>query len=182
MSSQANNHTGDSRAEKAFREAFERLKTGQPVRLAKRTRVSQNNVAKEAGCDPSALKKARYPALIAEIQAWLRDNPAAVQPSSSKRIIGQRNKNLTLQNRIDELIAERDHCASLLAGADAHILELVRKVAQLEAMLPANVIGLAGAKASRADDVGLPGLVTDSIKGSRSRSGRQASSDQPETK
>ena len=145
-------------------------------------RVSQNNVAKEAGCDPSALKKARYPALISEIQAWLRDNPTAVQPSSNKRIIGQRNKNLTLQNRIDVLIVERDHCASLLAEADAHILELVRRVAQLEAMLPTNVTDLACAKAPGADDVGLSGLVTASIKGSRSRSSRGASSDQPETK
>ena len=54
-----------------YRAAFERLKSNKPERLPKGTPVSQNNVAKEAGSDPSALKKARFPLLIAEIQKYV---------------------------------------------------------------------------------------------------------------
>jgi len=44
-----------------YRAAFERLKNNKPERLPKGTPVSQNNVAKEAGSDPSALKKRAFP-------------------------------------------------------------------------------------------------------------------------
>jgi len=56
-------------AEANFRRAFERLKAGAPKVLPLGTPVSQNNVAKEAGCDSSALRKSRFPCLVAEIQA-----------------------------------------------------------------------------------------------------------------
>jgi hypothetical protein len=128
-----NNNPNENRAEKAFRDAFDRLKNGQSIKLAKGTRVSQNNIAKEAGCDPSALKKSRYPVLIAEIQAWLQEHPTSVRSSSRQRIIGQRNKNHSLQERIAELTAQRDLANSLLVQADAEILDLVRKIARLEA-------------------------------------------------
>ena len=58
-------------AEQRFRQAFERLKANKPKVLEVGTPVSQNNVAKEAGCDPSALRKSRFPALVREIQAYL---------------------------------------------------------------------------------------------------------------
>ena len=58
-------------AQANFREAFERLKASAPKILPPGTPVSQNNVAKEAGCDPTALKKQRYPDLVAEIQAYV---------------------------------------------------------------------------------------------------------------
>lgn len=45
-------------AEANFREAVERLKVDAGKLLPMGTPVSQNNVAKEAGCDPTALKKA----------------------------------------------------------------------------------------------------------------------------
>ena len=44
-----------SKAELQFYEAFIRLKNNKPNILPKGTKVSQNNVAKEAGVDPSAL-------------------------------------------------------------------------------------------------------------------------------
>ncbi|MQT61082.1 hypothetical protein GHO41_27495 [Pseudomonas sp. FSL R10-0399] len=59
-----------SKAEQGFREAFERLKKDQPIRVPQGTPLSQNLVAKEAGNDPSALKKSRFPDLVAEIQHW----------------------------------------------------------------------------------------------------------------
>lgn len=58
-------------AEERFRAAFERLKENNPTELKRGTPVSQNNVAKEAGKDPSALRKNRHGKLIADIQAWV---------------------------------------------------------------------------------------------------------------
>lgn len=143
MSSTPNDTAKLGRAEQAFRDAFARLKANQPVRLAKGTVLSQNNVAKEAGCDPSALKKARYPALIAEIQCWLHDHPAVPGTSQAKTIASQRNKNSGQKARIDEVVAQRDHAMSLLVEADAKILELVQENARLRTMLPhSNVVDL----------------------------------------
>lgn len=143
MSSATNDIAKVGRAEQAFRDAFERLKSNQPVRLPKGTVLSQNNVAKEAGCDPSALKKARYPALIAEIQCWLHDRPVVPGTSQANTTAGQRNKNRAQKARIDEVVAQRDHAMSLLVEADAKILELVQENARLRTMLPeTNVVDL----------------------------------------
>lgn len=74
MSSVKNNSIIRSKrisAAEQYRAAFERLKNNKPERLPKGTLVSQNNVAKEAGSDPSALKKTRFPLLIAEIQMYV---------------------------------------------------------------------------------------------------------------
>lgn len=65
----------NSSAESRYRDAFERLKHGCPKLLSVGTPVSQNNVALEAGAHPSALRKERYPELIAAIQAHV-DNVA----------------------------------------------------------------------------------------------------------
>lgn len=120
------------RSELAFREAFERLKSGAPERLMRGTNVSQNNVAKEAGCDPSALKKSRFPTLVAEIKRWIEDQSRSGPSSQRQVVLAQRNANKSLKARIDELKAERDHAFSLLAESDARILELIFQIAQLE--------------------------------------------------
>ncbi|WP_318351643.1 hypothetical protein [Klebsiella pneumoniae] len=67
-----------------YRAAFERLKSNKPERLPKGTPVSQNNVAKEAGSDPSALKKARFPLLIAEIKSTWKDTLSNVRHQCAK--------------------------------------------------------------------------------------------------
>jgi hypothetical protein len=65
-------------AEERFRQAFERLKLNSPNVLAPGTAVSQNNVAREAGCDPSAMRKTRFPALIRDIKAYVEIQGSAV--------------------------------------------------------------------------------------------------------
>lgn len=67
----SSNQTELLSAEQRFRLAFERLKANTPKLVEFGTLVTQNNVAREAGCDPSALRKARFPALIREIQAYI---------------------------------------------------------------------------------------------------------------
>jgi len=64
-----------------YRAAFERLKSNKPERLPKGSSVSQNNVAKEAGSDPSALKKSRFPLLVAEIQKYVEEHGKERPPS-----------------------------------------------------------------------------------------------------
>jgi len=131
---QGNNRSSTSRAEAAFREAFERLKRCKPERLPLGTPVSQNNVAKEAGCDPSALRKTRYPSLIKEIQQWIQEHkpPAARSPRQS--IVVKRKQNRSLKEKIEELKSQRDHVTSLLLEADAKIVDLTGEITRLQAL------------------------------------------------
>lgn len=119
-----------------YRAAFERLKDNKPERLPKGTPVSQNNVAKEAGSDPSALKKARFPLLIAEIQKYVESHAEERPPSVRQVSLLARKKNRGLRERIAEVTQQRDHLASLLSEADATILELYDRIAELERQLP----------------------------------------------
>jgi|SRR5579863_3574005 len=125
------------RAEKRFREAFDRLKCGRPIHLPKGTRVTQNNVAKEAGVDPSALRPKRYPRLVAEIQEWIeanRDNSSAKSPRQIALARRSRNRDLKEQNAA--LRAQRDDALSRLVDAEATILEVVAENQRLRAQQP----------------------------------------------
>lgn len=124
-------------ANEQYRAAFERLKNNKPERLPKGSPVSQNNVAKEAGCDPSALKKKRFPLLIAEIQKYV-ELQTEERPSSMHQVrLLARKKNRELRERLEEIEQQRDHRASLLVEADATILELYDRITELEKKLPA---------------------------------------------
>lgn len=70
------------RALREFSEAFERLKRGEPRRLVKGARVSQNNVSREAGKDAAALRKSLYPDLVRSIQDWVDKHTAPREPVS----------------------------------------------------------------------------------------------------
>ena len=86
--------------------------------------MSQNNVARETGRDSSALRKSRYPGLIAEIQQWIEAN-ATDKPKSPRQILlAQSRRNRSLRDKIEALKIQRDHALSLLTEADAKILEL----------------------------------------------------------
>lgn len=131
------------KAEQAFRDAFERLKKDAPIRVAKGLTLSQNLVAKEAGTDPSALKKARFPNLVAEIQRWVAtsEKPATVSKRQSE--LRQREKNRSLRDQINDLKTQRDAVCSLLLEADAKILELTLELEKFRASpLPRNVTRL----------------------------------------
>lgn len=140
------------RAESAFREAFDRLKRGKPDILPKDTPVSQNNVAKEAGCDPSALKKSRFPSFIEEIQRWIAEHAPDAPQSPRQAILAQRGRNRSLREKIDALKTERDHAFSLLVEADAKILDLTMENIRLQSHLPpSNVTPMRGRKAKKDD-------------------------------
>ena len=123
-------------AETAFRQAFERLKRGKPEILPNGTHVSQNNVAKEAGVDPTALRKSRFPSLIAEIQRYVAEHKEDAPPSPRQTELAQRARNRSLRERINETAIQRDHLASLLDEANMKIVLQAQKIAELEAKLP----------------------------------------------
>lgn len=124
------------RAEAAFRAAFERLKINKPNLVAKGTSVTQNNVAREAGLDPSALKKARFPHLVAEIQDWVENCAKNTTVSPRQTLIAQRTRSRELRVRLEAMKSQRDHALGLLVEADARILELTIENTRLKATLP----------------------------------------------
>lgn len=134
------------RAEQAFRSAFERLKQGKPALVGKGAKVTQNNVAKEAGVDPSALKKKRFPILVAEIQSWIAEQ-ASVQDSGTvdRSRLGVRSARRGLRERLTAAEAQRDKALSLLVDAEARVLELHIENERLRSYLPpSNVTPLRG--------------------------------------
>lgn len=131
MSSPSPDTPKNGRAEGAFAAAFERLKFNAPKLLPKGSPVTQNNVAREAGLDPSALKKSRFPSLIAQIQDWVKESVRPAQAGQS-----QRSSSRGLRERFLAMKAQRDNALSLLASADALILELLQENARLQAGRP----------------------------------------------
>lgn len=122
-------------AEDRFRAAFGRLKNGESLVLKRGTPVSQNNVAKEAECDPSALRKSRYPELINEIQAYIDANKGDAAPSRRQEILKKRHKNRTVRQAKAASDLQRNELASQLLCANAMIVELTRKLADAQARL-----------------------------------------------
>lgn len=118
-------------AEERFRAAFTRLKEGRPLVLPKGTLVSQNNVAKEAGADPSALRKSRYPALIREIQAHVELAGAQQAHKKQRRERSQENRE-TLDQQVATLTKQRDKAQSELVSAHRVILNQLQRIALLE--------------------------------------------------
>lgn len=126
-----------SKAEIRFLEAFERLKLNKPELLPKGTPVSQNNVAKEAGVDPSALRSARYPELTESIKQWVDDNKdKPSQISQRQRTLAQRARSRELKERIKDLKEQRDNALSRLVEAQRQIVELTSENESLKSRLP----------------------------------------------
>lgn len=139
--------TSYGRAETAFREAFERLKTGRTHIVEKGSRPTQNNVAREAGVDPSALKKSRFPGLIEEIQRWSATFGNDETPSQSQVNARQRRRNRELKERLDAMKLQRDQALNMLVDADARILELTIENERLKALAPkSNITTLTDSK------------------------------------
>lgn len=121
-------------AEDNFRLAFLRLQAGKPIRLPLGTRVSQNNVAREAGCDPSALRKSRFPSLIREIKAYVEIHESA-QPSKRSELRKARKGRAEYHARLAELALQRDLAQSKLLSAQRRIVELRAEIRTLRVKL-----------------------------------------------
>jgi hypothetical protein len=132
-----------SKAELKFLEAFERLKIGKPNILPKGTILSQNNVAKETGVDPSALRRVRFPELVADIQDWIEAHKReATQKSPRQMMLTQRSRNRCLQEKVKALEEQRDKALSQLLDAQTHILDLTLENERLRERLPESNVRL----------------------------------------
>jgi len=126
---------GNKTAEQRFRDAFERLKQGFPLVMPIGTPVTQNNIAKESGCDPSALRKARFPSLIAEVQHYVEhqvgERPSSIRQTTFKK----RQKNRVMGDALQDFRLQRDSAQGLLADANMRIVELTEEVGELRRRL-----------------------------------------------
>lgn len=121
-------------AEQRLRLAFLRLKENKPRLLPIGTAVSQNNVAKEAGVDTSALRKTRYPSLVREIQAYveLHKNDTL---STRKAVIAARAKRRSDKERMMDAVKQRDKAVSEIASMVRQLITLHHRVKELETEL-----------------------------------------------
>lgn len=122
-------------AEQNFRDAFERLKLGVPEILPKGTRVSQNNIAKEAGKDTSALRKARYPLLVLDIQEYVNTHKDEESGSRRQKLLKRKQKNRDAKELIADLKRQRDKAVDRIIYANLRILELSEMVDDLRTRL-----------------------------------------------
>lgn len=125
-----------SPAELRYRASFERLKANKPQILSPNSPVTQNNVAREAGQDPSALKKVRFPELIRDIQTWIneRQDPTTI---SSERKAPQKKD---YRDKYKKMREQRDKALQLLVEADALILQLSNQLEELDRSKPSTNI------------------------------------------
>lgn len=94
---------------------------------------------REAGTDPSALRKARYPALIRDIQAWVET--AALQQTKSKQRQARQNRNKeSLMETVETLTRQRDQAQSEALSLHRLVLEIsvanVKLQSRLDDLLP----------------------------------------------
>lgn len=120
-------HNKDAGGERIFREAFERLKSGKCEVLPEGAPLTQSNVAREARRNPCALAKHRYPELINEIQRWVEEYAKDEQRPKAQATLKARKRNLEL------ITIQRDLALSMLAEADARMLQLTRELERLRA-------------------------------------------------
>jgi len=99
------------------------------------TPVSQNNVAKEAGCDPSALKKSRFPTIVSEIQHWIDSHKEDRQPSARQQVLKKRKRNRAAREITADMKRQRDAAVGLLADANLRIVELTEELSLATAQL-----------------------------------------------
>lgn len=114
----------NGKAEYDFRMAFERLKNNKPEILPPNSSVTQNNVAREAGRDPSALKKNRYPFLIAEIQAYKKsevESTPVIKKLHDNRSRTEKQKLASCRKQIDKL-------SSIVAAQNSYIESLLDEI------------------------------------------------------
>ncbi|KZY85238.1 hypothetical protein A3743_19450, partial [Oleiphilus sp. HI0072] len=95
----------------------------------------------EAGVDPSALRRARFPELVADIQEWIeahKDEKTTKTPR--QMMLAQRSRNRDLKEKYKSLEEQRDKALSQLLDAQACILELTLENQRLRAQLPSSKV------------------------------------------
>jgi hypothetical protein len=135
MSLKPNDVIKMGRAERQFWEAFERLKLGKPKKLQSGAKVSQNNVAKEAGTVPSALRSTRYPDLCLAISQWIDERASDISTVQQGRS-AERRLRRDLRDKINELEKQRDKALAKLVLVEMELVNLTMENQQLRETSP----------------------------------------------
>jgi DNA primase large subunit len=128
-----------NKAETTFREAFDRLKADTPINVPKGTKISQNNIAKEARKHPTALKKDRFPLLVLEIQDYLKQQEIDSDTLKKKK---QLRKQRTLEQRLSDCKKQRDKLASICEAQSQYIEQFQYDVSELEKRTKKSILPL----------------------------------------
>ena len=129
---------GMGRAERRFRDAMERRKAGRPQLLPKGSKVTQNNVAREAGVDPSALRRSRFPALVADIQRWVEAHHGSdEQQSPRQRSLAAKAATRDVRKRLEEFKQRHDLAVARVILLEERLVELTLENERLKALQPA---------------------------------------------
>lgn len=114
-------------AEVEYRKAFKRIIEGKAVRVDKTASPTLANIAREAGKDPSALKKSRYPGFIGEVESF-NEIASSVREEADRSLTAQlksaRQENKRLREDYELLIVERDQSHSRVLNLQQAIVEL----------------------------------------------------------
>ncbi|KZY78285.1 hypothetical protein A3740_01035 [Oleiphilus sp. HI0068] len=116
------------KAEVLFREAFQRLKENKPINVPGNSKISQNNVAKEAGKHPTALKADRYPLLIMEIQSYIESQKEAAVESRK----ASDNRSRTDKQKLKDYKNQVNKMASTIEAMHNHIETLEKELEELK--------------------------------------------------
>ena len=118
-------------AEQEFRAAWQRIKDGKPIRITVGAPATLANIAREAGKDPSSLKRSRYPLLVHEVETdnqLIAELPASVDRSLSSQLNGARDENRRILLDMDVLRAERDALKSQVLNLQLALLEKTQQL------------------------------------------------------
>ncbi len=114
-------------AEVEYRKAFNRIIEGKAVRVDKTASPTLANIAREAGKDPSALKKSRYPGFISEVESFNQVS-GSVKDETDRSLTAQlksaRQENKRLREEYELLSIERDQSHSRVLNLQQAIVEL----------------------------------------------------------
>lgn len=118
----------NKRAVDLFEEAFDRLRHGNPINIPAGSRVTQNNVAREAGRDPSALRSDRYPELLQKIKSYIASEREKLKTKEKSAT----NRNRPIEERLADCMRQRDRLQSICHSQQTLIDELLDEIEQLE--------------------------------------------------
>ena len=111
-----------------FSEAFERLKEDRPINISPGSPLTQNNVAREAGRDPSALRAERYPELLRKIQTYIRSN----KDEADRTLKSSKHRARSIEKRLADCTKQRDRLLSICLSQQNYIDELADEIAILK--------------------------------------------------
>lgn len=120
--------TNKKTALELFSEAFERLKQNKSVNIPIGSPVTQNNVAREAGRDPSALRTERYPELLQKIQTYIHSSKEQIERSGKS----SKNRSRNIEKRLRDCMKQREQLLSIYHSQQIYIEELLDEISRLK--------------------------------------------------